>query len=379
MNQIFINSRIRIQKNQVVQIERSLPTAIGKINVKTGDEVAPDFILAEGKKSSGFGTINLAEELGVDPKEGLKYLRREMGRNIFKDELLAEKEGVMGLNKKIILSPTDGILDYYDPEAGRLKIKLFPKTVKLACGVWGIIEEVDEGRGIVIIKTMASLIYGVMGSGKEREGTLNVLGSKEVLVGSRQLEATMRGQVIIGGEIIFADGLEKAIEMGIVGIVSGGINAKDYKGMVGGYNISRRQWSDVGLSLVITEGFGSVHMGDDIFSLFSQNHGKFSIIDGNRNKIILPVDDNGCMADIRRTKLPKKIFVEALPAQNSTKLEIGQRIRIISEDYLGTQGVIEAIDKTPSKLSSGACTIMVTIDCGSRKIRSAYQNLEIII
>lgn len=379
MKQILVNCRTRIDRDQIIQINRTLPSAIGHINVKIGDEVAPDYVLAEGKRPAGFRTVNLSDELKINPKEGLKYLKRAMGLNIFKDELLAEKKGIMGMGNKILLSPADGILDYYDEDSGRLKIKLFPKTVKLACGVWGIVENVDESKGVITIRTMVSLIYGVIGSGKTREGTLNVIGSKDVLVGSRQLEETMRGQIIVGGEIVFADGLEKAIEFGIAGLISGGINAKDYKSMAGGWNIYKKQWSDVGLSLLITEGFGSVHMGNDIFSLLQQSHGKFSIVDGNRNKLILPSDDGGCMIYIRKTNLPKKIFVETEPEIKPIELQIGQKVRIISQDCLGLEGVIEEVDKTQSKLPSGANTTLVTIGSKSRKIRVAHQNLEVII
>lgn len=370
--------RTRISRDEVIHIKRTLPSATGVINVKIGDEVTPNNILAEGKKPAGFRTINLAEELHINPGEAPKFLKRAMGNNIFKDELLASKEGIFGLGGKIILSPADGILDYYDEKTGRLKIKLFPKTVKLACGVWGIIEEIDEVKGMIIIKTMASLIYGVLGSGKEREGTLNVIGSKEVLVGSRQLETTMRGQIIVGGEVVFADGLEKAVELDIAGIISGGINAKDYKAIAGGWNIYKKQWSDIGLSLLITEGFGSIHMGDDIFSLLQQNNGKFSIIDGNRSRLILPSNNDSCMIYIRKTKLPEQSFVERQPELNLAELQVGQQVRIISQDYLGNQGTIEAIDKSVSRLPSGVSSTLVIVNTRSKKIRTAYQNLEIV-
>lgn len=378
MNKLLVNVRTRISLNEVIHIRRMLPSSTGNINVKIGDEITPGDILAEGKKPAGFWTVDLAKELHVNPKEASKFLNCSVGNNIFKDELLASKEGIFGLGKKIILSPTDGIVDFYDENTGRLQIKLAPKTVKLASGVWGIIEEIDDTKGVIIIKTMASLIYGVLGSGKEREGTLNIISSKETLVGSRQLEETMRGQIIIGGEIVFSDALEKAMEFGIAGVVSGGINAKDYKAIAGGWNIYHKQWSDVGLSLLITEGFGSIHMGDDIFPLLVQNNGKFSIIDGNRSRLILPSDQQDCMIAVRKTKLPKGFFVEAQPDVTALELQLKQRVRLIGPDYFGSQGIVEAIDRTPTKLPSGIISTLVVVNCKSRKVRVAYQNIEII-
>lgn len=378
MSQLLVNLRSRIHKNEIIHIKRNLPSATSKINVRVGDKVAPGDVLAEGKGPSGFRTVNLAEELKVDPKQALKFLNRSLGNIIFKDELLASKNNIFGLGRNILLSPTDGKLDYYDDKTGRLRIKLFPATVKLACGVWGVIEEINEEEGMIVIKTMASLIYGVLGSGKEREGTLNVIGSKEVLVSSKQLEATMRGQILVGGEIIFTDGLEKAVELGLAGIVSGGINAKDYRSVAEGWNIYKKKWSDIGLSLLVTEGFGSIPIGDDIFPILQQNHGKFCILDGNRDRLILPSDDSSCMIYIQKTILPKGVFVERHPELICSPIQIGQRVRIISQDHLGMQGMVEAVDSAVSKLPSGVRSTLVTVNCQSKKLRIVHQNLEII-
>lgn len=378
MDQIFANKRIRIATDQITHIRRSLPSAINKVNVKIGDEVAPNHILAEGKTAAGFRVVNLAKELGANPSEAIKFISRPLGNNIFAGELLASKKGVFGLGEKKLLAPDDGILDFYDEKTGILRIKLFPKTVKLACGVWGIVDDIDEAKGVIIIRTMVSFIYGVLGSGKEREGTLNVIGSKEVLIGSRQLEDTMKGQIIVGGEIVFADGLEKAVEYGIAGIISGGIDAKNYKSVAGGWNLYHRRWADIGLSILITEGFGSVPMGDDIFSLLQKSHGSFTILDGNRNRLILPSSSQNCMIYIRKTRLPKSFFVEKEPELVAIKLQLKQIVRIIGPDNFGQQGIIESIDKMPSKLPSGVTSTLVTVITGNKKIRICYQNLEVL-
>ncbi|MDD2823377.1 MAG: hypothetical protein PHQ59_04850 [Candidatus Daviesbacteria bacterium] len=379
MDQILLNARTRIVTDQITHIKRTLPSAITKVNVKVGDEVAPNAILAEGKTSAGFRVVNLAKELGISGSDGIKFLSRPLGSNIFTGELLASKKGVLGLGEKILLSPDDGILDYYDEKNGTLRIKLFPKTIKLACGVWGIIDDVDETKGVITIRTMASFIYGMLGSGKEREGVLNVIGSKEVLIGSRQLEQTMKGQIIVGGEIVFADGLEKAAEYGIAGIISGGINAKNYKSLAGGWNIYNRHWADIGFSILITEGFGSAHMGDDIFSLLQKNHGNFSILDGNLNRLILPSASQNCMIYIRKTKIAKNPTEDLGPGLKVMKLQLNQRVRIIGPDSFGDQGMVEAIDKVSSKMPSGINSILVTVKTNKKSVRVCYQNLEILI
>lgn len=378
MDTFFVNSRTRIKTDQITHITRNMPSSINKINVRLGDEVSPDCVLAEGKTTVGFRVVNLAKELNVPPSEALQYISRPLGSNIYKDELLASKKSVFGLREKILLSPDDGIIDFYDEREGILRIKLFPKIVKLACGVWGIIDDINETKGAIKIRTTASFIYGVLGSGKEREGTLNVIGSNEVLVGSRQLETTMKGQIIVGGEIIFADGLERAVELGIGGLISGGIDAKNYKSVAGGWNVFSRRWADIGISVLVTEGFGSIHMGNDIFNLLQKNHGNFSILDGNKNRLILPSNSQNSMIYIRKTKLPEGAFTDMGPQLVAATLQLKQLVRIIGNDNFGKQGIVEAIDKTPSKLESGVTSTLVTVDIGNKKVRVCYQNLEII-
>jgi hypothetical protein len=361
-----------------MHIRRSLLTGASRVKVKVGETVSPGNILAEGIKPSGFRTINLAEELGVGAADVPKYLQRQIGNTIFKDELLAYKSGMIGFGHKVIVSPADGVLEDLDQKTGILRMRLSPKSVKLACGVWGVVDDINQNEGVVIIRTEATVINGVLGSGKEREGSMYVCGSPEVLISSRQIDASMKGQILIGGEMVFSDGLEKAMEVGLAGLISGGINAHDYRAISGNWNILNPRWSDIGLSIVISEGFGSVPLGEDIFEILKDRQGKFAIIDGNSKRLLIPSDSEQSLERIQATQLPKNSFLGSNNLKFLIPLQAGEKIRVIFGPKFGTIGIIKLIDTSPTRLASGLVTTMVTIEAKNGKLRLPYQNIEAI-
>lgn len=379
MEQLVANARLRVKTNSVIHIKRDLPKSRSNIHVAVGVEVTPGDILGEGQTVAGFRTINLAHDLKVKPEEAASYMACNIGQTIFQGELLAAKKELFGFKKRMILSPIDGLVDYCDPKKGDLRIKLIPKAIKVVSGVYGIIDLIDEVNGIVIIRTTATIVYGVLGSGKQREGFLQVLGSPEMLISSPQITADMHGQIIVGGSIVFPEALEKAVGFGVFGIITGGINAKDYKAMSGGnWNLKPDHWSDVGITIFATEGFGALPIGEDIFPILKDYNGKFVILDGQNSALILPSQNQNSMIYTRKTVLPIKQEQLLGPEVGIAQLKVGTKIRILSGLRLGQQGKIIAIDDSLTRLVSGIMTYMVTVETSREKIKMPYNNVEII-
>lgn len=379
MDPLYINSRIRVKPDSITYIKRSLSYTKGKVNVSVGQEVCPEDVLAEEPAPTGFRTVYLAKELQVNPKHASGCLKRQLGQTIFTGELLAEKTALFGLQKKVVLAPVDGIVDYYDEEKGTLKIKLLPGRNQLVSGAYGVIEQIIATSGSIVIRTCASLVYGVIGSGRERGGLLRIIGGADTLVSSRQIVEGYRGEIVVGGSLTFMDALEKAASIKVSGIVTGGINAGDFKTMVGGnWNPLKKHWSDVGLTLMATEGFGSIPTGEDIFNLLRQHQGQFALLDGNLRRLVLPSDNPDSMIYVRRTKLPKISLVEPEVEIQATPLAVGGRVRIVAPPLLGKQGVVESVDRTVSRLPSGVFTYLVTVVSKNQKLRVPYINLEAI-
>lgn len=379
MDQLFVNARLRVRPDGVVHVRRELPSGNTKVNIAVGQEVSPGDVLGEGHTVAGFRTINLAHDLNVKPPEVLSYLACGIGKTIFEGELLAVKKEFYGFKKRIITSPVDGVIDYFDSQKGDLRIRLIPKSVKTVSGVYGIVDFIDEANGTVFVRTAATLVYGVLSSGKQREGFLRVLGSSETLVSSPQIIENMSGQIIVGGSIVFKEALEKAVGLGVAGIITGGINARDYKGIAGGsWNFKEKSFSDVGITVFATEGFGAAPIGEDIFPFLKNYDGKFVILDGRNAVLILPSQNQNSMIYIRKTVLPVKSEPASRFEIELEQLKVGSRVRIVSGLRLGQQGKVVAIDRSLSRLISGIMTYMIMVETSREKIKMPYTNVEII-
>lgn len=371
--------RLRVEKDIIVRIDRVL-SGKGVLTVAVNQEVKPSDIIGSSSISTGFRVLNLATLLGVDHTEIEKYLKRNLGQRIYQGELLAFKDGGLFGGKKTVISPTDGILDYLNPETGEMRISLLQKKIDLPSGVYGRVESIDSKKGIVTLIAQASRIYGVFGCGKLRDGTLEILGKRDGLVTKSMITPKSDGHIIMGGSLIYKDAISDAISCGINGIITGGVNAKDYKSMSGGrLSFPKKLENDIGISIVVCEGFGSMSIGEDVYNLLSQYNHQFVLMDGNKGIIDLPSSQASSLALVRSIKLsPISINYNSDDLGQLTQLKIGFKCRVIGSSYSGEQGTIIAIDASPTLLPSGISCFLATIETRRRKIKIPVVNLEVI-
>lgn len=373
----FIPRRIRIEKDKIVRIHRVIQGK-GEIFVKPNQEVKPADIIASSNFSSGFRTLNLADLLSVNASDAAKFLKRAIGQRIYKGELLAFKDGGLFGGKKTVVAPTDGVLEYLNPSDGELKITLMPKKVELPAGVFGIVEAVDVQRGKVIIRTQVSRIHGVFGSGRMRDGILEFVGKREDLIGGPMISPKSEGHILVGGSLIYKEALSAAISCGIVGFITGGLNANDYKSMAGGRIIfPKKLENDIGISVVACEGFGSIPIAEDIYNLLRQYDNRFVTIDGNAAILNLPSFESSSLIKIKATSLPPQdISYETL--SQPLELKLGVKVRVVGSSYLGEQGKVVSIDESPTRIQSGLSVYLATVETSRRKIKVPVVNLELI-
>ncbi|MBI3486313.1 hypothetical protein HY025_05250 [Candidatus Daviesbacteria bacterium] len=374
--ELTANLRPRISLSTVIRIKRSL-AGEGKLTITKGQEVEPDDILGSYQLSAGFSTVNLAKELGVSKEAGGDYLKRKKGEVIYKGELLALKTSLLG--KRQVVAPTDALIDEYSPTTGELLLKFVPKRLQLTAGVYGIVDEVRNSSGEVFIKTLVNEIFGICGSGKERSGILELIDGKGHLTTKNQVTRDMKGRIVLTGALIYKEALNQAIEYGIAGVISGGLNAKDYIAIAGSVNAFNRVGTDVGLTVIVTEGFGPIPIGDDIFALIQNYLGKYVFTYGNSAKLVLPVQNEDIIITLRKTILPPVArSPERQPELLVKEIKIGSKVRIIWPPFVGSQGKVIGIDKSVSTLTSGISTILLTIETPLRKLKIPFTNIELI-
>lgn len=371
---------IRVEKNVVTRLYRNLPGK-GSIAVSEGTEVIPSDIIGSCEVSSGFRIINVAQSLSIPPADVQKYLKRGVGMRIYKGELLAYKSGGLFGGQKLVTASTDSIIDFLNPQTGEIKLSILPKKVDLPAGVYGIVEKVDQARGKVLIRTQVSRVYGVLGAGKIRDGVLYNLGAGERLIVPEMINTQLSDKILIGGGLVYKEAFSAAISVGVSGIITGGINAKDYKAVVGGRVVfPKKLETDVGISMVVTEGFGSIAIGEDIYQLLLAMNGKFVTIDGNAATINLPIFDESSLVAVRKTQLPPILhdLVSETKDPEIVEVQIGMKARVIGNGYIGEQGTVLAIDKSVSLLPSKLRAVMVTLETRRRKLQIPVSNIEII-
>lgn len=375
--------RIRVERDVVARVARTLDGK-GELNAVVGQQVAPDEIIGTASVTAGFRTINLSTQLKVAPQEVEKYLTRKIGQRIYKGELLALRKSWLLGGKKMIIAPTDGVLDFLNPKTGELKIIFLPRKVKLPAGVYGIVEAVNEEKGQVIIRTQVSRIHGVMGSGGCREGILHILSRKDDLVSKSVLEPNDTEHILVGGGLFFRDTISAAISLGVNGIITGGINAADYNAMAGGRIVFPKKLDiDIGVSLVVCEGFGSIPVGDDIFNILQEYQGRFVFIDGNKALISLPSAYSSSLVKVKSTQLPplqnNGLNEDIRVPQELVELKAGLRVRIVGNSYPAEQGKLLAVNNSLTLLPSGVSCYLATIETARRKIQVPVANLEVMM
>lgn len=333
-----------------VRIERKLPGP-GRIVVQAGDQVKQEDVIGEAEISGGFRKIQLSQVLGVSPEALDQVLLKRAGESVYKGEPLAKSQGFLGLRRKVYLSPADGVIE--EVNEGEVTIRFVPSEMKLSAGFNGQIESVEEGKE-AIVRTSAAKISGAVGEGRTRFGNLKVIGKENEFLLPQHLDSSTVGKIVIGGALVTEDTVEKALAIGVKGLVCGGINFHETLGWSEG--------SDIGLTIVATEGYGFHPIGEDIFAALTHYDGQYAAISGETAQIFIAVDED----------------VKEEEDLSWRELKLGDIVRVVGGQDLGKFGPAEEVSTEPTRLQSGLTAEVVTFRYNSEKIASPWQNLEII-
>jgi hypothetical protein len=160
--------------------------------------------------------------------------------------------------------------------------------------------------------------------------------SSTEILSDKEIDDSAKGHVIVGGALVTADGLKKAIKVGAVGIVVGGFSDKDLRDFLGyDLGVAITGSEDKGITLVVTEGFGEINMAQKTFDLLKAHEGEEACINGAtqiragviRPEVVIP----------RPGDISEKDHHES--AEN-VGLSIGSPIRVIRQPYFGQLGKV---------------------------------------
>lgn len=332
---------LTVTERTTVRRRRILPLP-GTVLVKVGDAVHADTAVARAELPGKVVPLNLANQLGIAPDEINDYLVKKEHDSVQKDDVLAENKPFIKWFKTEIRSPITGKVESVSTITGQILLREPPRVLELRGYIDGTIADVHPDQGVTV-ETTCSLVQGIFGIGGETSGEL-VMGVKtpDQPLLPEQLNPSMKGKVVVGGAFLPAATMTRAKELGIVGLVVGGIHDKDLRALLGyDLGVAITGTEQVGFTLILTEGFGTIPMAPKTFALLSAHAGQKASISG--------------ATQIRAGVIRPEIIIPHGGPATTTKvgqaeregIQLGDPVRIIRDPLFGRIGAVSGL---PSEL-----------------------------
>ena len=363
---------LKVSKGMTIHKERRLPLE-GEVLVSAGDNVRADEVVAKADLPGNVQLVNIANLLSVPANDVDEYTTKKVGEGIEKDEILAETKGIFGLFKSQVRSPISGTVENISNVTGQVILREPPIPVEVRAYVDGSVTDIAGNDGVTV-ETYGTYIQGIFGIGGETLGTLEVVVSApDAPLTSDLIQPEHRDKILVGGSIVTHDAIQAAIRGGVRGLIVGGIDDKDLRELLGyelGVAITGSE--DIGITLVVTEGFGKIRMADRTFDLLKERQGLKTSINGTtqiragvvRPEIVVPFESS------------EHLIEDAVIAG---KLEIDVPIRVIREPYFGNLGRVTALPVELQQLETGAKVRILEIELeDGARITLPRANVEII-
>ena len=326
---------LKVTEGMTIQKERRLPLE-GEVLVEAGATVKAEDVVAKTDLPGNVQLLNIANLLSIPPNEIAEYMLKPVGEAVSKDEIIATTKGLFGLFKSQARSPIDGTIEAVSDVTGQVILREPPIPVEVKAYTDGMVTESVPTEGVTV-ETYGTYIQGIFGIGGETVGNLvSVAESSSDDLTAEQILPEHRDNILVGGSLVTTDAIQKAIQHGVRGIIAGGIDDVDLRELLGyelGVAITGSE--EIGITLVITEGFGRIAMAEQTFTLLKAREGMKTSINGAtqiragvvRPEIVIPFASEaaGSVSD----------------GEDSTTegiLEVGSSVRIIREPYFGQLG-----------------------------------------
>lgn len=364
---------LKVTPAAVLHLDRRLPLA-GKVEVKKGDRVTWDQVVARTDLPGRVEMVNLASKFGVAPAELPSLLLKEEGASITKGEILGYSKGFFGFFKSPYRSPITGTLESVSKTTGQVILRTVPRPIDIRAYVDGVVDEVEKDQGVTI-KTYGTLIQGIFGLGGETSGELQIVcGSAEEILTETALKSEHAGKVLVVGKLAGAALVRRAAELGVSAVIAGGIDDADVRELLGydlGVAITGNE--RLGVTVVVTEGFGPLTIAQKTYELLSQRAGKRASVSGAtqiRAGVIRPeiivTDLEGDWE--KRSEEPPEL-----------ELAVGVPVRLIRQPHFGELGTVTGLPVRPVVIPSGAKVRVAEIELGNgTKLTLPRANLELI-
>jgi biotin carboxyl carrier protein len=348
---------LRVTNKTIIKKDRILPLK-GDVIKKVGDEVTRDEIVARTDLPGNVRTINIVNLLGIQPNEINDFMKFKVGDSFKKGDVIAESKSFIKWFNTTIQAPISGTIESISAVTGQVLLREPPIPVEVKGYLNGKVIEVVPKEG-VIVETVASFIQGIMGIGGETWGTLKfAVNSPEEVLDTSKITDEFKDSIIVGGSFASHEAIKKAISVGAKGLIVGGIRDGDLRKILGyDLGVAITGSETIGISLVLTEGFGQVAIAERTYNCLKEREGEIASISGAtqiragviRPEIIIPYSKD-TVGD-----MPSEEY-EARP------IEIGNSIRVIRPPYFGKIGKVHSLPSELTQIESETKARVLTVE-----------------
>jgi len=376
---------LKRKASTVITKTRKLPIK-GEVLVKEGERISYDTEVAMTNLPGKVNVLNLALILELESTSGefeeerkslglSKYMLKNVGDTCEAGELIAMRKTFFGLYQRECKAPVKGSIEYASDVTGQCLIREPPIPLNLNAYIPGTVTKVIPNEGVEI-ETSAALIQGIFGIGEETHGELKILSESENdAMTEDQITDDCAGKIVVGGSIVDGPTLKKAVKLGVKGIIVGGIKDADLASFLG-YSIGVAITGEerMGLTLILTEGFGKMSMALKTFNFLKEFEGKLACINGAtqiragviRPEIIIPIEETSIDGSD-----DEELHLEGLTS--------GLPVRIIGPPYFGAIGHVTnlPVELQTVETESKVRVLEVELEDGSR-VTVPRANVELI-
>jgi hypothetical protein len=365
---------LRVTRDTVLSRTRRLPLK-GQVLAQVGDTVQRQQVVARTELPGNVRTMNVINRLGIAADELPSFMLKGEGDVVHKGDVIAATRPLIKWFKTVVESEIEGTIESVSTVTGQVLLREPPLPVEVLAYVDGTIVEVIPDEGVVV-ETRGAFVQGIFGVGGESYGPLHMISSAPGQdLSPDAIDAQCAGRIVVGTGLVTYAAIDKARQVGAAGVIGAGIHDSDLRQLLGyDLGVAITGAEDIGLTVILTEGFGRIAMARRTFDILLDCHGRQASLSG--------------ATQIRAGVMRPEIIVPGLDLQapaadaqagHGTGMGEGDALRVIRAPYFGRIGKVGQLIADLQQVESGASVrvLEVEFEDGTRAV-VPRANVELI-